>query len=192
MTILAEQLLAAGAKLTTSKPATKAKKLPVPPPKQAKPTADPKKDGIPPALQVQNRMPLTGKAALRAIADKAVASGAKITVIPAGSRIKREIIPQTAREIAKNDQAQRKAKPKPPAKPAAKPATGARPDGLREGSKMATAIDMVLAKGGATTKEIAKKLGWTFLSPGTLKRYCATAKVKLSQAENGRFHATRA
>jgi hypothetical protein len=86
----------------------------------------------------------------------------------------------------------KKAKGAPAAKPAAKPAKAApnaakkpasaeRPDGLRAGSKMATAIDMVCAKRGATCAEIAEALGWEVLNSSTLKRYCSAARVKLRE-----------
>jgi hypothetical protein len=76
-------------------------------------------------------------------------------------------------------------KPAPKTKPAkaaskAKPAAE-RSDGLRAGSKMATAIDMVCAKKGATCAEIAKALGWSVLNSSTLKRYAEGAKVKLRE-----------
>jgi hypothetical protein len=79
-----------------------------------------------------------------------------------------------------------KAKGAAAAKPAAKPAPAKaeRADGLRPGSKMAVAVDMVCRKAGATCPEIAEKLGWTVLNSSTLKRFCVTAKVKLKADEN--------
>jgi hypothetical protein len=65
--------------------------------------------------------------------------------------------------------------------PKAKPAAGERADGLRAGSKMAIAVDMVCRKRGATCPEIAEALGWTALNSSTLRRYCEGAKVKLRE-----------
>jgi hypothetical protein len=75
-----------------------------------------------------------------------------------------------------------KGKPEPKAAKA-KPATE-RADGLRPGSKMATAVDMVLRKQGATCPEIAEALGWAVLNAATLKRFAAASKVKLREDDS--------
>lgn len=62
-------------------------------------------------------------------------------------------------------------------------ATQKRPDGLREGSKVAMVIDMACRKDGVTCKEAAKKLGWNVLNSSTLIRYCKAAGVKLRTEE---------
>jgi hypothetical protein len=89
--------------------------------------------------------------------------------------------PKAARKTA----ADREAKGLPPTKAKKAKAAKAKPaaeraDGLRAG-KMATAIDMVCARKGATCAEIAEALGWSVLNSSTLKRYCAGAKVKLRE-----------
>jgi hypothetical protein len=77
-----------------------------------------------------------------------------------------------------------KAARKTAAKAKAKPAAKERPDGLRAGSKMAIAVDMVSRKRGATCPEIAGALGWTALNSSTLRRYCEGAKVKLREDDS--------
>jgi hypothetical protein len=81
------------------------------------------------------------------------------------------------------------AKPAKPAKSAPRAAAKAKPaaeraDGLRPGSKMAIAVDMVCRAKGATCPEIAKELGWTVLNSSTLKRFCEGAKVKLKEDDS--------
>lgn len=71
---------------------------------------------------------------------------------------------------------------------------GARPDGLREGSKQAVMLDMVLAPNGATEAEICKKLGWKKCRV-TLKRVCEKVGVTLLTSkvdDKTVFTATRA
>ncbi len=71
---------------------------------------------------------------------------------------------------------------------------GARPDGLRAGSKQAVMLDMVLAPNGATEAEICKKLGWKKCRV-TLKRVCEKVGVTLLTSkvdDKTVFTATRA
>lgn len=60
---------------------------------------------------------------------------------------------------------------------------GARPDGLRAGSKQAVMLDMVLAPNGATEAEICKKLGWKKCRV-TLKRVCEKVGATLVATKN--------
>lgn len=94
----------------------------------------------------------------------------------------------------------KKAAPKAAKKPAGKPATktprkgkaaaenartpaGARPDGLRPGSKQAQMLDMVLAPTGATEAEICRALGWKKCRV-TLKRVCEKVGATLVATKN--------
>jgi hypothetical protein len=65
--------------------------------------------------------------------------------------------------------------------------TSARSDGLREGSKQATILDLILMKSGASEPEICKKLGWEKCR-ATVHRVCERVGAKLSCID-GRFFA---
>jgi len=102
-------------------------------------------------------VPLQGKAALRAIADKAAKTHPITKVPPKGE--------QTRLNAAK----------------ASAPKVKRTANGCKPGSKVAMALDGVCAKSGATCAELAKKMGWTVLNRSTLKRYAAQNGVKLSE-----------
>lgn len=94
---------------------------------------------------------------------------------------------------ARKPAAKRAGKP-PAAVDNARTPAGARPDGLRAGSKQAVMLDMVLAPNGATEAEICKKLGWKKCRV-TLKRVCEKVGVTLLTSkvdDKTVFTATRA
>ncbi len=215
-------------------------------------TADPKKDGIPVALQTQNRKPLTpeqkamvaaaiakapavevkqrdlraaqaedrkardvakraakkekaeavkagatttmpleGRAALKLLstkADEAVKNGdvkvkkiaTGVTTVKANGSKK----PTTAAEVdAKHRARALKAKAKKPAGNS-KPKAATRPDGLREGSGMATLADTVCRKAGATHKELCEAVGWAQCLP-MMKKAVERAGIKLRSEKDG-------
>lgn len=239
---LAAKLAAGKAALAGIKDRLGKGRIPVPPPKAAQVAAtagrphDADVDGIPDFLARSKNgiapvpatapakgpaksaevvtLPLTGKAALRAIAEAASktvpvtkvapgVTGAKAAEIPALAKGKAGV---KAREEAISAQA-RKGTAKAPAAPAAKPAAKApakapakakkssgvevRPDGLRVGSKSALMLDLALAagKGGITEEAICKKLGWKHCAV-TLRRVCERVGVKLSR-KDGTFFAAK-
>lgn len=171
--------------------------------------ADPKKDGIPPILQVQNRkpptpeqqakinaakaaakttadaktarqqelcaeqaklkaekarvrieklkakkngaaqaMPLTGTAALKAIADAAIGNGHKIKKVPAGIR---------GADLAKGSAKAKKPTSKAP-KGSKKASTGGK------GTKLALIVDLLKRKQGCTTADVLKATDWPSVS----------------------------
>lgn len=70
-----------------------------------------------------------------------------------------------------------------PAAKKAKASAGTRADGLREGSKQAIMLDMVLRDEGATEKAICKKLGWKKCK-STLGRVAAKVGASLVSSKN--------
>lgn len=93
--------------------------------------------------------PLTGKAALRAIAGKAAAEHA-VTKIPAGKAAKRAEKAKAARKPVKGTQTAPKAK---------KAAAGA-----RTGTKLVKIVELLSRKQGCTTAEVLKATGWPSVS----------------------------
>lgn len=119
-----------------------------------------------------------------------IPGGANVLVDPAAKDVVADLKnPPPHAAPANGPKRARAAKPAKAAK-AAK-AVGGRPDGLREGSKQAIMLDMVLAKDGATEEAICKKLGGWKRCRVTLTRVCDKVGAELVRDEKtGRFHAT--
>lgn len=94
------------------------------------------------------KMPLTGKAALQAIANAAVDNGAKITKCPTGASGRDKVERAIDKKARKGT-------------PAKKPATK---DGPRKGSKVDLIAGLLKRKGGCTTADVLKATGWPAVS----------------------------
>lgn len=144
---------------------------------------------IPPFL----RRPAPTPAQEAALAKKASTPSIITLAAPLAARSGKDDpkTPQTQEATVQTKRKQTTPAKKPVAKPAAKksPAksaakqnartpVGLRKDGLREGSGMATLVDTVCRKGGATNEQLCKAVGWKQCLP-MLKKACERAGVKL-------------
>lgn len=141
-------------------------------------------------------MPLTGKAALRAIADAAVEAGHPIQRAaepkkPLTGKAARQAMRRADKALKAEERAAKRVASGKPAKVARKGAA-LRPDGLTEGSKNAVMLDLAMkaGKAGITEKAICAKLGWKACAV-TLKRVCERVGVTLTR-KDGLFHVTGA
>jgi hypothetical protein len=158
-------------------------------------------------------MPLTGKAALSAIAQSAtkdfVANGGTITKCndtgattmdrTRRARMRDKFTPAQKQKLEASRQSHNKAVAERLGKPVAKVTVDKtdravkrapgklRPDGLKEGSKLALLLDSAVnaGKGGIAMKELCKKVGWDRCS-WSLKQVCKQANKKLRIDDNDR------
>ncbi len=124
---------------------------------------------------VASAMPLTGKAALAAIAGKPTSLGAAATAQVAAGRSNVVAPPAKAAQKPKGAKKAPKATKAPKAK---KPASEA-----RKGSKTAAIGALLTRKGGCTTEDILKATGWPSVSVPQQARACG---LKLRKEKDGK------